>query len=60
MFGRVLVLGRVATPHMPARQTQPQMNPRIAHLDALFANMFVGVLNFYLVEMRALLHSFSR
>jgi hypothetical protein len=45
---------------MPARQTQPQMNPRIAHLDAFFANMFVGVLNFDLVEMRALFHSFSK
>jgi hypothetical protein len=46
---------------MPARQTQPQMNPRIAHLDALFANMFVGALNFNLVEMRALIvHGSSR
>jgi hypothetical protein len=46
---------------MPARQTQAQMHPRIAHLDALFANMFVSVLNFDLVEMRALiLHGFSK
>jgi hypothetical protein len=51
VFGRVLVLGRITTPHMPARQTQAQMHPRIAHLDALFANMFVSVLNFNLVEM---------
>jgi hypothetical protein len=37
------------------------MNPRIAHLDAFFANMYVGVLNFNLVEMRALiLHGSSR
>jgi hypothetical protein len=46
---------------MPARQTQPKMNPRIAHLEALFANMYVGVLNFNLVKMRALiLHGSSR
>jgi hypothetical protein len=46
---------------MPARQTQPQMNPRIAHLDAFFANMNVGVLNFNLVEMRAFIfHGSSR
>jgi hypothetical protein len=51
VFGGVLVLGRITTTHMPARQTQPQMNPRIAHLDAFFANMFVGVLNFNLIEM---------
>jgi hypothetical protein len=61
VFGCVLVLGRITTPHMPACQTQPQMNPRIAHLDAFFANMFVGVPNFDLVEMRALiLHGSSR
>jgi hypothetical protein len=61
VFGRVLVLGRITTPYMPARQTQPQMHPRIPHLDALFANTLVGVLNFNLIEMRALiLHGSSR
>src|SRR6266436_6791164 len=61
VFSRVLVLGRITTPHMPARQTQAQMDPCIAHLDAFFANMYVGVLDFNLVEMRALiLHSFSK
>jgi hypothetical protein len=61
VLGRVLVLGRIAATHMPARQTQAQMHPRIAHLDAFFANMYVGVLNLNLIQMRALiLHSFSK
>ena len=60
VLGRVLVLRRITTPHMSARQTQAQMHPRIAHLDAFFANTYVGVLNFNLVEMRTLiLHGFS-
>jgi hypothetical protein len=61
VFSRVLVLGRIAAPHMSARQTQAQMHPGIAHLYAFFANMYVGVLNFNLIQMRALiLHGFSR
>jgi hypothetical protein len=61
VLSRVFVFGRITAPHMPARQTQAQMHPRITHLDALFAKMYVGVLNFNLVEMRALiLHGSSR
>ena len=55
MFGRVLVLRGVATAHVPARQTQAQMDPGITCLNAFFANMLVGILNFDLVEMGALI-----
>ena len=61
MLGRMLVLGRVAAPHVPTRQTQPQMNPCITCLNAFFANMLVGVLKLNLVEMGALIfHSSSK
>jgi hypothetical protein len=39
MLRRVLVLGTVATPHVPARKTQPQMNPIVSHLQALLATV---------------------
>jgi hypothetical protein len=55
MLGRVLVLGRVAAPHVSTRQTESQMNPGITRLNAFFANMLVGVLKFNLVEMGALI-----
>src|SRR2546421_11400499 len=34
-LGGVLVLGRVAAPHMPAAHAEPQDHPGIAHLQAL-------------------------
>ena len=55
MLGRVLVLRRVAAPHVPARQTQAQVDPCITCLNAFLANMLVGILNFDLVEMGALI-----
>jgi hypothetical protein len=39
---------------MPASKAQPQMNPRISHLHAFFANMRFGVFNFDLIEVRTL------
>src|SRR6266478_1657281 len=37
MFGGVFVLGRVAATDMTATETFPQMDPAIAHLQALLA-----------------------
>lgn len=37
MFRRMFVLRRVATADMTAFETQPEMHPAIAHLQALFA-----------------------
>jgi hypothetical protein len=60
VLGRMLVLRRVATSHMPTCQAKAQMNPRISHLHALFTDMLIGVLQFDLIEMRALaFHRFS-
>jgi hypothetical protein len=39
MFGSVFVLGRVAAADVAARQTKPQVDPGITHLDALFATL---------------------
>jgi hypothetical protein len=43
VFGGVLVLGRITTTHMAADQTLPQVNPTIAHLEALFAAVAAGI-----------------
>lgn len=53
--GSVFVFGRIAASHVPASQTQAEMNPRIAHLHAFFADVGGGVPDFDLVEMSALL-----
>ena len=37
MFGCVLVLGAVAATYMPAREAEPQVNPRVAHSKAFLA-----------------------
>jgi hypothetical protein len=42
MLGGMFVLGTVAATDMSARQTQPQMNPTVAHLQALFAALGLG------------------
>ncbi len=53
VFGGVLILGRVATPHLPTDEAQAQVDPCIPHFHALFADMFVGFSKFDLVEMGA-------
>src|SRR6266851_7048855 len=37
VLGRVLVLRRVATPDMAADLAEPQVNPRVAHLQTFLA-----------------------
>jgi hypothetical protein len=37
VLARVLVLGRVTATHMAAGKTHPQVNPGVAHREALFA-----------------------
>ena len=51
MFRGVLVLGRVATAHMSTAETQTQVNPSVAHLNALLADMFIGFCDFDLVQV---------
>jgi hypothetical protein len=56
MPGGMLVLGGVAAPNMPALQTQAEMNPGIAELDALLADVRVGSTHLDLIQMRTLRH----
>ena len=51
VFGRVLVLGRIAAADMPADHAQTQMYPRVADLYTLFADVRVSSLDFDLIEM---------
>jgi hypothetical protein len=61
MLGSVLVLRRVATPYTSAHHAQAQMNPGIAKLYALFANMRLGRRNLDLIQMLTLArHDLSR
>jgi hypothetical protein len=53
MLGGVLVLGRVATAHMSAGETQAQMNPGIASFNTVLAYMLVRRFDFDLVQVLA-------
>jgi hypothetical protein len=55
MFCGVLVFRGVATAHVAAAQTQAQMNPGVAHLEALFAAFGVWFDALDLIEVRATL-----
>ena len=44
---------------MPTFEAETQMHPRVADLDAILTYMFVGLLDFDLIKMRAILsHAF--
>jgi hypothetical protein len=58
VFGGVLILGRVAAAHMATHETHSQVNPAVAHLQALLAPFGVGMDIVNLIEMRALRHVF--
>ena len=49
MFRGMLVFRRIAASDIAATQTEPQMYPSVAHLDALFASVLVSGLNLDLV-----------
>jgi hypothetical protein len=53
MLSGVLVLGRVATADMTALKTQAKVNPGVARLDAVLADMRVGFGELYLIKMIA-------
>jgi hypothetical protein len=53
VFGGVLVLGGIAAGDVATFHAQPQMDPGVAHLDALFADVNLGLSDFDLVEMCA-------
>jgi hypothetical protein len=54
MLGRVLVLRRIATADMSADHAHSQVDPRIADLDAVLADMLAGLFYLDLIEMSAL------
>jgi hypothetical protein len=53
VFGGVLVLGRIAAADVTAAQTQPEMHPDIAELDAVFADAGLSGGDFHLVQVAA-------
>jgi hypothetical protein len=53
VFCGVLVFRRVATADMPAAQTQAEMYPTVAHLEAFFAALGLGFDAANLIDVRA-------
>ena len=54
MLRSVFVLRRIAATHIPANQTQAQVDPFVSGLDALFTNVSMRVFYFYLIQVRAI------
>jgi hypothetical protein len=54
MFRSVLVLRRITAADVPAGQAKAQVYPRVADLNAIFADMFAGCFDLDLIQMRAL------
>jgi hypothetical protein len=55
MLSRMFILRRVATAHIAAGKTEPQVNPGVSRFYAFFADMLIRRFNFDLVEMSAFL-----
>jgi hypothetical protein len=51
MLGGVLVFRRITAADIAALQTQPQMNPGVAHLYAFFARVVAGAGELDLIEV---------
>jgi hypothetical protein len=56
VFGRVLNRGGVAATDVAATQAQAQVDPSIAHLQALFAAIRVGLYFVNLIQVGATIH----
>jgi hypothetical protein len=54
VLGGMLVLRRVAAANMAAYETQTQVNPRVAGLNAVLTDMFVGFSDFDLIKVGTL------
>jgi hypothetical protein len=54
VFGGMLILRRIAATHMSAGHAHPQVNPVIANLYAVFADIHLSGCNFDLIQMLTL------
>ena len=59
MFGRVLVLRRIAAPYMPTAEANPQVDPRVSDFQALFTATCIRFYVSDLAQMLALSHVFA-
>jgi hypothetical protein len=55
VLGRMLILRRVATADLATNKTHAEVNPHVAHLNALLTLMLVRSPDFDLIQMRAFL-----
>jgi len=56
VFGRMLVLGGIAASDVSAFQAQPQVDPGVADLNAVFADMLVCAGEFGFFNVSAVIH----
>lgn len=59
VLGGMLVARRIAAPDVAAGETEPQMDPGVAHLQTFFAAVGVRLHVVDLVEMSAFRHTLS-
>lgn len=62
MFGRVLVLRTITASHVATDKTHAQIDPRVARLDAIFANrdiFRVHIPNLVFMGTKCFFHGFS-
>jgi hypothetical protein len=59
MLGGMLVLGGIAATDVSAGQTETEVDPGVAHLQAFFATVSVGLHIVDLVEVSAFGHTLS-
>jgi hypothetical protein len=53
VFGRMFILGGITATNVSALQAKSQVDPRVSHFDAFFADVLVRGFDLYLVEMGA-------
>src|SRR5215471_8504103 len=56
---RMAILGRIAAAHVAAGQAEAKVDPAIAHAQALFAAVGVGLYVVNLIQVRASRHNYS-
>src|SRR2546428_5483525 len=58
VLGRMFVLGGITASYVSAFQTQPQVDPGVSGLDAVFTDMLVSIGGFGFLNVSAVVHVF--
>ena len=58
VFSRMFVFGGITASYVSAFQAQPQVDPGVSGLDAVFADMLVSISGFGFLNVSAVVHVF--